>query len=266
MNAAPITAVIVLLLPAITHGSPLESAVNRVIEVALGAFTGFAVSLLVFPSSAHDQAIEAAARTLKLMANAFNRLISDIARGRDVQSLHNIQDVVGRSLARLDAIAAECAHERSARLASEPDTGPLLRTLLRLRHDLVIMGRAVAVPLPEVFQTRLAAPLRLVAEACTNYMRASSAALLARENPPPLDAVRLALETYAVEIATVRTEGLTRALPGDAMEHFFAVGFALDQIHQNFRDLERCVKEWAQVPATTTATAGEVTVKPGGAE
>lgn len=256
MNTAPVTAVIVLLLPAITHHSSLESAIFRVLEVALGASTGLAVSLLVFPSSAHGQAIEAAARTLNLMANAFGKLISDLTCGRDVESLHQIQDGIGKALVRLDTVAAEAAHERLAKLASEPETGPLLRTLLRLRHDLVIMGRAVAMPLTEVLQSRLEAPLTQVSAAFTDYMRGCGSALVARGNPPPLDAVRLALETYAVEISVVRREGLTRALSAEAIEHFFALGFALDQIHQNFRDLERCVTEWSQAPAPPIKTVG----------
>ncbi len=252
MNIGPVTAVIVLLLPAVTHHTPLESAIYRVLEVMLGASTGLAVSLLVFPSSAHDQAIEAAARTLNLMAKAFSKLVSDIAHGRDVDSLHEIQDGIGKALVRLDTVAAEAAHERSAKLASEPETGPLLRTLLRLRHDLVIMGRAVAMPLPDVLQTHLDAPMAQVSDAFTDYMRGCGNALVARGNPPPLDAVRLALETYAVEVSVVRREGLTRDLPADDAEHFFALGFALDQIHQNFRDLERCVTEWSQTPTPTT--------------
>jgi len=255
MNVAPITAVIVLLLPAITHHSPLDSAINRVLEVALGAFTGLVVSLIVFPSSAHRQAIEAAVRTLNLMASAFSQLISDLTHGRDVETLHEIQDGIGTALVRLDAVAAEAGHERSARLASEPETGPLLRTLLRLRHDLVIMGRAVALPLPDVLASRLAAPLSQVSKAYTAYMRGCARALSARENPPPLDDVRLALEMYAVELSKVRSEGLTRALSAETIEHFFALGFALDEIHQNFRDLERCVTEWGPGPTPATAPA-----------
>lgn len=256
MNVAPITAVIVLLLPAITHHSPLESAINRVLEVALGALTGLVVSLIVFPSSAHRQAVEAAARTLNLMASAFSQLISDISHGRDVDTLHEIQDGIGTALVRLDAVAAEAGHERSARLASaEPETGPLLRTLLRLRHDLVIMGRAVALPLPAALAGRLAAPLAGVSKAYTAYMRGCARALTARETPPPLDDVRLALELYAVEVAGVRREGLTRALSAETIEHFFTLGFSLDEIHQNFRDLERCVTEWAQDAPAKPAVA-----------
>jgi hypothetical protein len=35
----------------------------------------------------------------------------------------------------------------------------------------------------------------------------------------------------------------------DAAERFFALGFALEQLRQNFKDLERCVTDWA---ATST--------------
>ncbi len=253
MNAAPLTAVIVLLLPAVTHGSPLDSAINRVLEVGLGAFTALVVSLLVFRSSAHDQAIEAAARTLSLMASAFGKLFANVAQEQDVEALHQIQDGIGKSLVRLDTIAAEAAHERSARLAIEPEMGPLLRMLLRLRHDLVIIGRAVAMPLPDAIQTRLAAPLTGVVKAFSDYMRASGKALLMRQNPPSLDAVRVALEVYAMEIASVRRDGLVRTLSAEDAEHFFAIGFALDQIHRNFGDLERCVTEWSQAPVQAAA-------------
>ena len=54
-----------------------------------------------------------------------------------------------------------------------------------------------------------------------------------------------ALDAYAAEIAALRREGLTRSLPGDSAERFFALGFALEQMHNNFKDLERCVAEWA---------------------
>jgi uncharacterized membrane protein YccC len=43
-TVAPFTAVIVLLVPALTHGSPLESAYYRVIEVVLGGMIAIAVS------------------------------------------------------------------------------------------------------------------------------------------------------------------------------------------------------------------------------
>lgn len=249
MNAAPITAVIVLLLPAITHGSPLESAINRVIEVALGAVTGLAVSFLIFRTTAHRQAIEAAARSLDLMATAVSQLVGDVTRSRDVETLHRIQDGIGQSLVQLQAVAGEADHERTVRIADEPDSGPLLRTLLRLRHDLVIIGRASALPIPPMLRDRLKDPLQQVTTAFADYMREGGKALVARRRPPPLDAVRRALEQFALAVSAVRREGLTRTLSDDDAERFFALGFALEQVHANFRDLERCIGERAETAA-----------------
>jgi uncharacterized membrane protein YccC len=248
LAVAPITAIIVLLVPTITHASPFASALDRMLEVALGGVTGFFVSFLLLPSSAHRMVVEAAARALDQMAGALEALLAGLTRGLDVETLHRIQDGIGQALVQLNVVGAEAERERSARLAAGPDTGPLLRTLLRLRHDLVMIGRAAGVPLPCAVKARLESPLVQVAAACTDYMRASAAALLARREPPSLDAVETPLDTYAAEVAALRREGLTRNLPVDAVERLFAIGFALEQMHQNFKDLERCVGEWAQSP------------------
>jgi len=159
LRVAPITAVIVILLPAITHASPVVSAVDRVLEVALGGIVGFVVSFLILPANAHRLAIAAAARTLDQMAGTFGELLAGLSQGLDMASLHRIQDHIGQALAQLNTIGAEAERERAARLAAEPATGPLLRTLLRLRHDLVMIGRVTLVPLPEAFLKRLRSPL-----------------------------------------------------------------------------------------------------------
>jgi uncharacterized membrane protein YccC len=244
-SAAPITAVIVLLLPELTHGSPIASALDRVIEVALGGVTGLAVSFLLLPSNAHPLLTGAAARTLDQMALALGQLIAGLTKGLDRDSLHRIQDGIGQSLVQLNVVGAQAEHERSARLAAGPDTGPLLRTLLRLRHDIVIIGRAAVSPLPEALATRLETPLSQAGVALADYLRASGAALLARQAPPSRNAAESALDAYAAEIAALRRDGLTRSLPGEVAERFFALGFAFDQMRQNFKDLERCVLEWA---------------------
>jgi uncharacterized membrane protein YccC len=142
LNVATITATIVLLLPLMSHASPLDSAIDRVLEVTVGALTGLLVSFVVLPSRAHSQIRANAARALELMASALNELLSGLTRGRDNDALHALQDGVGTALVGLNATGAEAERERAARLSSGPDTGPLLRTVLRLRHDLVMIGRA----------------------------------------------------------------------------------------------------------------------------
>jgi len=244
MSVVPITAIIILLLPEMTHANPLASAIDRVLEVALGAVVGLLVSFLVLPSSAHREMRQAAARILGMMAQAVGALIEGLQRGLDADELHRLQDGIGQGLTELNTIGGEAERERRARLSSEADTGPLRRTLLRLRHDLVIVGRAASTPLPEAMRARLAPRLDAIAATASTYLRGCSTALLAHQAPPPIDVFEHALEAYEIEVEAMRAGGLTRALPADGAERFFAVGFALEQMHQNLLDLQRVVGEW----------------------
>jgi uncharacterized membrane protein YccC len=246
--AAPVTAIIVLLLPQLTHGSAISSAIDRIMEVALGGVTGAVVSVLFLPSKAHPLVIGAAARALNEMARALGELLNGLETGLDFDALHRIQGGIGRALVQMNEVCAEAEHERAAGLAVGPDTGPLSRMLLRLRHDLVMIGRAATVPLPEPFRTRLAPALAQTGAAAADYLRASAAALQANRAAPPLEATDAILKGYAVEIQTLRREALTRSLSAEDVERLFALGFALEQIRNNLKDLESCVAEWAGDP------------------
>ena len=245
LRVAPITAIIVLLVPTFTHTTPIASAIDRVLEVGVGGITGFLVSILLLPSRAHGQAAESAARTLEQMARALHRLLGGLSQGLATETLHQIQDGIGQSLVRLDAVSAEAENERAALLASEPSTGPLLRTLVRLRHDLVMLGRAAQLPPPDVLLARLRSPLQHAGSAIADYLVATGEALRAKRRPPPRDAVEAGVDAYAAQISELRKEGLTRGLTAEAAERFFALAFALEQMRQNLRELERCAKEWA---------------------
>ena len=253
LNAATVTAVIVLLVPEMSHANPLDSAIDRVMEVTVGAVTGLLVSFIVLPSRAHNQVRVSAARLLELIAAALSELLAGLTRGLDNDALHRIQDGIGTTLVELNATGAEAERERAAHLASGPDTGPLLRTVLRLRHDLVMIGRASVAPLPFNLQARLAAPLANISAAIVTYLRAIAEALRTGVGAPAIWPVQEALQAYAAEIAALRSEGLTRGLPGDVAERFFALGFSLEQMRQNLKDLERCVAEWSETPSVTTA-------------
>jgi uncharacterized membrane protein YccC len=244
MNVLPITAIIVLLVPAFTQTSPLGSAVNRVLEVGLGAIVGLAVSFVVLPSSAHRQMRQSAALALDRMASAVVELVEGLNRGLSIDDLHRLQDGIGHAMVEIDAMGGEAERERAARLSSGPDTGPLRRTLLRLRHDLVIVGRVAGRRLPEPMQARLTPRVSAVASASAAFLRSCGSALLAKAEPPSLEPFDAALKAYEAEVAAVRQEGLTRVLPGQAAERFFAVGFALEQMYRNLTDLQRVVAEW----------------------
>src|SRR4051795_8912352 len=249
LNAATVTAVIVLLVPTMNHADPLASAIDRVLEVFVGAVCGLLASFFVLPARAHSQLRISAARTLELIAAALNELLAGLTRGRDNDALHALQDGIGAALAGLNATGAEAERERAAHLSSGPDTGPLLRTTLRLRHDLVMIGRATVVPLPADLQARLAAPLARVSETISAYLGAIAGSLRPGVGAPAIWTVQPALQAYAIEVAAVRAEGLIRGQPGDVAERFFALGFSLEQMRQNLRDMERVVSEWAEAPA-----------------
>jgi uncharacterized membrane protein YccC len=255
LNVATVTAIIVLLLPMMNHGTPLESAIDRVLEVTVGAITGLLVSFFVLPSRAHSLIRVNAARMLDLIAAALSELLAGLTRGRDNDALHALQDGIGAAMVGLNATGAEAERERAAHLSGGPDTGPLLRTVLRLRHDLVMIGRATVVPLPANLQARLAAPLARISETIAAYLRAIAEALRTGVGAPAIWPVQTALQAYAAEVAALRSEGLTRGLPGDVAERFFALGFSLEQMRQNLKDLERCVAQWAETPPVTAPVA-----------
>jgi hypothetical protein len=145
-------------------------------------------------------------------------------------------------------ITSEAQHELLITLATQPDPGPLSRTMLRLRHDLVIIGRAGIKPLPDPLRARLGPALMHVGAAASNFLNASATALSERGEPPPLDVFEAALTAYTAEVEAVRRDRLTAPLSAIEIEPIFALGFTLEQFHQNFIDLQRCVQDYARRP------------------
>jgi hypothetical protein len=107
-------------------------------------------------------------------------------------------------------------------------------------------------------------------ETATDHLRRSSVAPVRHHVPPPLDPLKVALDEYNEITATLRTDGLTQALPGDAAEHFFTLGFGLERPHRNFRDVARCVSSTKIADIASPTARPEVTAsapqEPPGAE
>ena len=243
-RVAPFSAVLVLLLSGQLGEGPIESAFTRFLEVALGGAIALIVSLLVFSQRAHHLGAEAAAQILQRMAKDFPELLAGFTRRLDAIKMRQLQDDLGRSVIAFQEIAAEAKRERLVALGSEPDPGPLSRTLLRLRHDFVIIGRAVA-PLPSDIAQRLDPLLGRLGDDVSEFLGGSATALILRRNSPSLQPAEVALKAYGLAISSLRNEGLTRALSNSEVERLFALSFALEQLHHNLIDLARCVREWA---------------------
>jgi uncharacterized membrane protein YccC len=140
-SVAPTTAAIVVLAPTLTHTTPLASAIERVLEVGLGALVALVVSLLVFPARASLLVKEVAADMLDLMAPLLPRLFEGFRQGADTAAIQRLQRSIGAGLARLDAIATDARHEKTALLTGEQGAETLLHNLLRIRHDAEDGGR-----------------------------------------------------------------------------------------------------------------------------
>jgi uncharacterized membrane protein YccC len=245
LSAAPITAAIVVLLPEMLHTSPIDSATERVKEVLLGGLAGLFVSFVLVPWSAFQHTREVAAQSLERMAKAVSGLIPGFDHGLDAAAAHRLQDGIGHQLNVLSAVAAEAERERPLRMAADPLTGPLFRTLLRLRHDLVILGRAARLPLPASLKAVLQPPLLAVGGEMARHLEASAAALLSKKGAPQRADLDAALSRYATEIETLSQADDLRKLSSNDMERFYATAFALEQMRLNLSDLDRCVDEWA---------------------
>ncbi len=252
---APFTAVLVILAPTLTQLSPIESALYRMLEVLIGGVTALVVSRLVFPTHAYDLTMEAAARMLDRLARALRGLVVGFTKGLDQATINGIQNSLGDTIVDLQAIGGEAQRERMTYLGRGPDSGSLLRTLLRLRHDFIIIGRAAIEPLPEAFQTRLGPALESVANAAADYLHECANSLRARRDAPPLERVLRALDAYSAKFEELRKEALTRGLSAEIAERIFALGFALEQLRQNFTDLQRAVAECAHLPRERSPSA-----------
>lgn len=249
LNSVPVSSIIVVLMPAITHSTPFDSAVNRVLEVSLGVIVGLAVAFLVMPAGGHRLARQEAARTLDLLAQVLGRVVGEKLGTADIEALRRIYDRVGLSLAELANNAAEGQREHSARLSVEPDTEPLRRTLVRLRHDVATVGRiARGDPMPQPIHGRLAPRIAAIGTVGCDYLKAMGSALANRRPPPTASELEATFVAVLSEMTALRREGFTRELPDEAVARFFALLFALQEMRRTLRELARDVEVTALAP------------------
>jgi uncharacterized membrane protein YccC len=244
-RVAPFTAVIVLLLGNEPGQGPVIAAATRFLEVALGGAIAVAVSLLVFPETAHNRGRRIAITALEQLAEALPLLLQGLSDPIEPARVREIQRQLGPTIAAFDASVAEATHERAVSLGGRIDTAPLSRTMLRLRHDLVIVGRAAAEPLPDAVSQRLAPLVAAFGAGVSGYLRACAQALGTRRSPPASAQVDPIIDAFTAEVAAMRADGLTRTLSTSHLEQLFALGFTFQEIRRNLSDLERCVRDWS---------------------
>jgi uncharacterized membrane protein YccC len=138
-RVAPITAIIVLLGAAGATLGPFGFALDRILEVGLGCAVGLLASVAVIPARPSRSAVEVA-----IVARLLAEQLEALARpdGQAPPDLGGLATRIRKGLGALETLIGEAARERRSRLARGPDPAPLLRTLLQLRHDIVMLRRA----------------------------------------------------------------------------------------------------------------------------
>jgi uncharacterized membrane protein YccC len=241
---APVTAVLVLMISTQLGETAIELALYRSLGVAVGGIVAVMVSLLVFPARAHTLGIAQAGRVLEQMAHVVSRVIAGFSTAREATENVRLQDEIGDAVHAFAEVAGEAKPERAVHLVSEPDPASLARTLLRLRHDLVMIGRAASAPLPDSLAASLGPRLAQIGGSAHDYLLASAAALPSRHPAPSTDPVARAVAGYMAEIASARTESLMQVLPVEERERIFAAAFALQQLLEDLLQLADCLQEW----------------------
>jgi uncharacterized membrane protein YccC len=183
-RVAPLTAAIVLLATP-SSASPVDSAIHRIEEIALGTLIGIAVSMVVFPSRARRVCFERGAAMLRLLGEAVELQLQppDVERKQAVDRLND------RTLAELIKVRTaeqEALRERAISMGDEAVVQRLSHILRRLRSDVAFVGRAASA---EVNWAELAVPLAEVATTVRSAFEGLADAL--REEAAAPDLARL---------------------------------------------------------------------------
>jgi hypothetical protein len=154
-----------------------------------------------------------------------------------------LHDRIRAAIERASTAADEAERERRVHASDAPDPVPLVRNLRRLSHDLVMIGRALHQELPGAVAARLAPPAAVCAAAVAQALDAIGSALADATPSLCLDEAKQGLGGFAAEIAALRRDGATRALPEEAVERVYGLAFAIDQLGQHLDELAVRVRE-----------------------
>lgn len=246
-RVAPVTGLIMLLPPAGQAIGPLAAAIDRVAEITLGNIVGVVVSLFVLPARAHTLMTEAAAKVVSLNADLIELHIGELTGGPKGRSaLQTIHPQIRAALKKAEAAAEEAARERKSHLTDAADPEPLIRTLYRVRHDFVMIGRASSNPLPDPVLQKLGPSLKALRDETCALLLGIAKSLRTRTIPPDASRFETALHTFVSETEALRTHAISHDLPYGSFGQVFALGFAFEQFRKNVEDLLARAGELAQ--------------------
>ncbi len=177
------------------------------------------------------------------------------AGGVDLEA-RSAHQSIRKSLDQADQALAEAERETLWGRRSDTPEG-LVRSLRRLAGDGVMIGRALASPLPRASGERIGPSAMALLQAIAIRLRNSAGALEGFRSTPPdsLDQARAAFET-AVE--QTRAARLTAEINFDAASRVFGLVFAMESLLANLSDLADRIAEVAgqAAPSAGAGVAG----------
>jgi hypothetical protein len=154
-----------------------------------------------------------------------------------------LHDRVRPAIERCVVAAGDAVRERTSYLTDAPDLDPLVRSLRRISHDLIMLARALPKPLPEPLSGRLAGPAKQFSAAADEFLIELADALKRNCSVPPLVPLKRAMSEYDDAISELRRDRLIAPLTAEDAERVFGTAFALQQLVGNLADLADRVGE-----------------------
>ena len=251
LRVAPITTAIVLMGGATAHMGPITAAAWRVLEIAIGGVVGVVTTLVVFPARARRVVRLKASEILRQMSELISLFAARFDQGGVDVDAGPSHQAIRKSLAQADQHLAESERETLwGRKADTPEG--LVRSLRRVANDAVMIGRALAQPLPHASRERIGPSAIVLLDAIAIRLRNSAGALDAFQVTPP-DNLDQARATFEAAIQQTRAARLTAEIDFDAASRVFGLVFAMENLLANLSDLADRIAEVAGQAAPSAA-------------
>ena len=250
LRVAPITTAIVLMGGASTHMGPITAASWRVLEIGLGGVVGVLATLLVFPARARRVVRHRACEILRQLADLAALYAARFDAGALDLEARPSHQAIRKSLALADQALAEAERETLWGRRSDTPEG-LVRSLRRIANDAVMIGRALARPLPRASGERVGPVAVSLLEAIATRLRNSAGALDSSQATPP-DSLDQARAAFEAAVQHTRDDRLTAEISFDAASRVFGLVFALESLLANLSDLAGRIAEVAGQAAPST--------------
>jgi len=238
MRIACVNAAIIILGTPV-FGTPLASAVIRMIEVVIGTVVAILTMLLVYPSRAGPALASHVSRTLPLYFQLTSDLLTMALTGRyDETAVATTSAKIRAAITTNAALGQQVQTEVAGFLADSPNPEALLTALRRLWHTELMLARAVSSPLPASVQPRLRDGLQELRDAVGALrVDVSEADGDVRGATPDMAAVEAAIAKLNGTVASIRDSGELRNMSMEDAIRLMTLDFALEQLRQNLKDV-----------------------------